>query len=55
MQKLKEILSDCAVILGAAGITLGAGMIYKPLGWIIGGIALVVIAAAAVKNGGEDG
>lgn len=55
MRKLKEILADCAVILGAAAVALGAGAIYAPAGLIIFGIELIALTVLAWQNGGEEG
>ena len=46
-----EKLRDAALLLGVLLITLGAGMIYLPAGFIVGGILLV---AMAVIDGFDD-
>lgn len=46
-----EKLRDAALLLGALLITLGAGMIYLPAGFIVGGILLI---AMAVIDGFDD-
>lgn len=39
-----EKLRDAALLLGVLLITLGAGMIYLPAGFIVGGILLIAMA-----------
>lgn len=46
-----EKLRDAALLLGVLFITLGAGMIYLPAGFIVGGILLI---AMAVVDGFDD-
>nr|DAO69883.1 MAG TPA: Protein of unknown function (DUF1056) [Caudoviricetes sp.] len=46
-----EKLRDAALLLGVLLITLGAGMIYIPAGFIVGGILLI---AMAVIDGFDD-
>lgn len=46
-----EKLRDAALQLGVLLITLGAGMIYLPAGFIVGGILLI---AMAVIDGFDD-
>ena len=46
-----EKLRDAALLLGVLLITLGAGMIYLPAGFIVGGIPLI---AMAVVDGFDD-
>ena len=46
-----EKLRDAALLLGVLLITLGAGMIYLPAGFIGGGILLI---AMAVIDGFDD-
>ena len=46
-----EKLRDAALLLGVLLITLGAGMIYLPAGFIVGGILLI---AMAVVDGLDD-
>lgn len=46
-----EKLRDAALLLGVLLITAGAGMIYIPAGFIVGGILLV---AMAVIDGFDD-
>lgn len=46
-----EKLRDAALLLGVLLITLGAGMIYLPAGFIVGGIMMI---AMAVIDGFDD-
>lgn len=46
-----EKLRDAALLLGVLLITAGAGMIYIPAGFIVGGIFLI---AMAVVDGFDD-
>ena len=46
-----EKLRDAALLLGVLLITAGAGMIYIPAGFIVGGILLI---AMAVIDGLDD-
>ena len=46
-----EKLRDAALLLGVLLITAGAGMIYIPTGFIVGGILLI---AMAVIDGFDD-
>ena len=46
-----EKLRDAALLLGVLLITLGAGMIYLPGGFIVGGIMMI---AMAVIDGFDD-
>lgn len=46
-----EKLRDAALLLGVLLITAGAGMIYIPVGFIVGGILLI---ALAVIDGFDD-
>ncbi len=46
-----EKLRDAALLLGVLLITVGAGMIYIPAGFIVGGILLI---AMAVIDGFDD-
>jgi hypothetical protein len=39
-----EKLRDAALLLGVLLITLGAGMIYLPAGFIVGGIMMIAMA-----------
>ena len=46
-----EKLRDAALLLGVLLITAGAGMIYLPAGFIVGGVLLI---AMAVMDGYDD-
>ena len=46
-----EKLRDAALLLGVLLITMGAGMIYIPAGFIVGGVLLI---AMAVIDGFDD-
>lgn len=55
-----EKLRDAALLLGVLLITLGAGMIYLPAGFIVGGILLIVMAVVdgfddSANDEGSDG
>lgn len=54
MKKLREALRgqlpDLVLVLGAAVLTAGVGMIYLPAGLIVGGGLLM---AGAILNGGD--
>lgn len=55
-----EKLRDAALLLGVLLITLGAGMIYLPAGFIVGGILLIVMAVIdgfddSANDEGSDG
>lgn len=55
-----EKLRDAALLLGVLLITLGAGMISLPAGFIVGGILLIVMAVIdgfddSANDEGSDG
>ena len=55
-----EKLRDAALLLGVLLITLGAGMIYIPAGFIVGGILLIAMAVIdsfddSANDEGSDG
>lgn len=55
-----EKLRDAALLLGVLLITLGAGMIYIPAGFIVGGILLIAMTVIdsfddSAKDEGSDG
>ena len=55
-----EKLRDAAMLLGVLLITLGAGMIYRPAGFIVGGIMRIVMAVVdgfddSANDEGSDG
>lgn len=51
MNRLLDTLRDITLLLGAALIVLGVGMIYVPAGLIVCGVLLV---AAVVIDGYDD-
>ena len=51
MNRLLDTLRDITLMLGAALIVLGVGMIYVPAGLIVCGVLLV---AAVVIDGYDD-
>lgn len=55
-----EKLRDAALLLGVLLITTGAGMIYIPAGFIVGGILLIAMAVIdsfddSANDEGSDG
>lgn len=40
---LAELFSDLVIVVGIVGIAAGAGMIYPPAGYMVGGAELVVL------------
>ena len=38
----RSILPDVLMISGAGAISAGAGMVYPPAGWVVGGILAIV-------------
>lgn len=55
-----EKLRDAALLLGVLLITLGAGMIYIPASFIVGGILLIAMAVIdsfddSANDEGSDG
>ena len=58
MEKVKHILCSYALDLimgvGAAAVTIGAGMIYLPAGWIVGGALVIAGAGINSLSGGGD-
>ena len=51
---LSSFLSDLTLIVGAALISVGVGMIYFPAGLITGGIFLVVGGVLEGLSGGDS-
>ena len=53
MEKVKHILCSYALDLimgvGAAAVTIGAGMIYLPAGWIVGGALVSFVIGMILK------
>lgn len=59
-RKAVEKLRDAALLLGVLLITAGAGMIYIPAGFIVGGILLIAMAVIdsfddSANDEGSDG
>lgn len=44
MSKLQYIIADVVGLAGMVLMSVGAGMIYRPAGFIVGGIQLVALA-----------
>jgi hypothetical protein len=40
---LRELLSDLIILVGIVGVAVGAGMIYEPAGYLVGGAELVAL------------
>jgi len=49
----RERLADALIVLGAACVAAGAGMIYVPAGLMVGGVELVLISVFAVSGPGS--
>lgn len=43
------MLSDILGIVGAVSITIGAGLVYLPAGFIVAGVMLIAAAARAAR------
>lgn len=50
---LRRCAADILLILGAAAVAVGAGMIYLPAGLISGGV-LAIAGAVLESIGGDD-
>ena len=46
--------AEILLTIGAAAIAAGAGMIYLPVGLIVGGILAVAGAVLDIRSGGGD-
>ena len=57
MEKLRNALAkytpDLALVAGATAVAVGAGMIYLPAGFIVGGVLAMAGAVLASLEGGE--
>ena len=42
---------DAGMVTGAGAISYGAGLIYVPAGWIVGGFFLLAVGWMAAKGG----
>ncbi len=45
-------LPDALMVAGAAAVAVGAGMVYVPAGWIVGG-CFAIVAGVLVARGVE--
>ncbi len=58
MKRLWEALAAAAptvlVVLGAAAMAVGIGMIYLPAGVIAGGALSVLAGVVLIRGGGDD-
>lgn len=52
-KSLASLVADLALILGAALVSVGAGMIYIPVGVITAGCLIVAGVALAARGGGD--
>ena len=56
MKKLKDGIRrtapDALLVLGAAAVAVGFGMIWLPLGVIVGGAAMIALAILSSPGGG---
>ncbi len=46
-----EWAPDAGMVAGAGAIAYGAGLIYVPAGWIVGGAFLLAVGCMAAKGG----
>lgn len=53
-QGLVRYLGEIALFTGCTAITVGAGMIYLPAGFIVGGILMAACAVLSFLGGGEN-
>jgi hypothetical protein len=53
-QQLFFLLSSCLPVLLAVGgltmVSVGIGMIYAPVGWIVGGLSLLLLEQRAKQS-----
>ena len=54
INSLCRCFSDLILIIGAATLSLGIGMIYVPAGVIAGGILLIIGGALEGLSGGDS-
>ena len=40
---VSELISDFLIVAGIAGVAVGAGMIYPPAGYLVGGVGLIAL------------
>lgn len=51
--KLRELCSDALVVIGAAAVAVGIGLIYLPAGIIAGGLLAIGIGWQLSQGGGD--
>jgi hypothetical protein len=44
-------LPDALMLAGAAGVSYGAGLVYPPAGWIVGGLFALSAGYLAARGG----
>ena len=45
------LVPDALLIGGAGAVSFGAGMVYLPAGWIVGGLFALAVGWMAAKGG----
>lgn len=50
MQKIMEALPDALIALGSLTLSYGAGLVYQPAGFIVGGALLIGFGILASKT-----
>ena len=50
MPALGDIVVDVAGVAGAASISYGAGLIYRPAGFIVAGVLLLAASILAARS-----
>lgn len=48
----RSILPDVLMIAGAGAVSVGAGMVYPPAGWVVGGL-LALAGGWLMARGGK--
>ena len=46
-----DLLPDVLMIGGAAAVSVGAGMVYSPAGWIVGGLFALAAGWIGARGG----
>lgn len=58
MKRLLKFLTghtaDLMLVIGAAAITVGFGMVYLPAGFVAGGVLMIFGAVLESRSGGES-
>jgi len=54
LEKIKKVLPDVLIVVGAVSISSGAFLIYKPAGFICWGVMCIGGAILLIKGGDED-